>query len=530
MKLRTRLVGGYAAMASIAIVFVLVVMLQIVTVGELLTLQRRVSQLSIAWYEFEGDASSMLIRSGDIELLAGRFRASYERVARELDAFERFVGESHWARGLRPPTADLRTLWTHATAELDLGVAMFDDFLVSDSGRYLMESYDMVSLIRRVSYANRLGTMADRGFVAFERFLDQLLVFYAVGESFERLVDTISERVDLATHGSIRRTLASSIVIGVAALATAVFFGTALVRTTVRRLGAVGSIVSLVAERNRDIHTALHDGSTARRVDLMTTPLQPEDDHGDEISELVATVSDLVESERALASDVASLAAERREAELEALQAQVNPHFLYNTLDTVRWEARRAGAGEVAELVRRMSDFFRLSLSRNSSFVTLARELQHVRAYVELEQMRSDLDFVYREQIDDRTLGLPVLRFVLQPLVENAIHHGIVGMGARGLIRVAARVAGGRLVLEVADNGVGVSADRDRAAADGEEHGSSHGYGLRNIRERIRFTYGDGYGLRLRTPPGGGTEVTVDLPLSAPDSPGSPGQDVGSTK
>lgn len=204
-----------------------------------------------------------------------------------------------------------------------------------------------------------------------------------------------------------------------------------------------------------------------------------------------------------------------RRTELALLQAQINPHFLYNTMDTIIWliEADRPQAA--VEMVSNLSTFFRHSLSRGKDVITLDEEEHHVRSYLQIQQARYKDILDYTIEIDQslRTAELPKL--TLQPLVENALYHGIKLKRGRGCISITGWAAAGDILLEITDDGTGMSPERleelRRAMEDGEER---IGFGLAAVHERLRLMFGLGYGLTLSSCLGEGTTVTVRIPYT----------------
>ena len=199
----------------------------------------------------------------------------------------------------------------------------------------------------------------------------------------------------------------------------------------------------------------------------------------------------------------------RQQAEFKALEGQINPHFLYNTLDTARWMARRSGHAELTTLLDAFSDFFRLSLNAGQEETNLGQELNHVQSYVQIQNIRFKNAVALEVSVAPEFLTLPMLKLILQPLVENAILHGFSPKKpARGTIRIRAYQETDNLILEVADDGVGIEPDRMHSLLDSE----SQGYGLKNIHQRIRLYHGEPFGLSLRAEVGGGTCVIIRLP------------------
>ncbi|CAH1190886.1 hypothetical protein PAECIP111892_00391 [Paenibacillus auburnensis] len=220
-------------------------------------------------------------------------------------------------------------------------------------------------------------------------------------------------------------------------------------------------------------------------------------------------------------------ARQKREAELRSLQAHIKPHFLYNTLDTIHWMARSRGAEDIAEVVQSLSKLFRLGLSKGSDIIPLSDELEHIVSYLKIQHTRYSSKLSYTIESEPQFGELYVLKLLLQPIVENAIYHGIKERRGPGNIRIAVAERGGDLYLTVADDGAGIPAERlaqlrkrleDIGTGSIEaEHpipeSAGSGYGILNVQARIRLTYGEPYGLSIDSEPGGGTLVTVRHPV-----------------
>ncbi|WP_337102612.1 sensor histidine kinase [Paenibacillus sp. YIM B09110] len=203
----------------------------------------------------------------------------------------------------------------------------------------------------------------------------------------------------------------------------------------------------------------------------------------------------------------------KRRSELEVLQSQIHPHFLYNTLNSV---VRLAGTGkneDVITMITSLSRFFRISLSKGARFISVADELEHIRNYLIIQKMRYKNKFEYIIEAEDLVLEYKMLKLVLQPLVENSIYHGIEPSADECLISISARILDGKLCLSIKDNGVGISPDRlSGLLMDTHRNQEGTGIGLRNVHERIRLNYGEEYGLQIESEREEGTIVYIWLP------------------
>lgn len=223
-------------------------------------------------------------------------------------------------------------------------------------------------------------------------------------------------------------------------------------------------------------------------------------------------------------------ARQKREAELRSLQAHIKPHFLYNTLDTIHWMARSKGAEDIAEVVQSLSKLFRLGLSKGSDMIPLSDELEHIVSYLKIQHVRYSSKLTYSIEVEPQLQELYVLKLLLQPMVENAIYHGIKERRGPGHLSIEVVERENELYLTVRDDGAGITPQRlsllkQRLEAVGTQD-SGHmeteaplpdsagsGYGILNVQARIRLTYGKPYGITLESEPGSGTVVTVRHPV-----------------
>lgn len=212
-----------------------------------------------------------------------------------------------------------------------------------------------------------------------------------------------------------------------------------------------------------------------------------------------------------------------QKAELRALQAQITPHFVYNTLETVVWLAEEGRNREVVDITMAFTDFLRIALSHGQDLITVAREEQHVYSYLMIQSVRYGSIMQYEIDIDQSLANCRMLKLMLQPLVENAIYHGIKVQRGRGMIRVTGRRAGEFMVFGVEDNGLGMTAERLVQLQNSlhDPHPDPHtkgGYGLRNVQQRLHLYYGAG--LMIESEYKKGTCVSFRVPCSALEGEG----------
>ncbi len=198
----------------------------------------------------------------------------------------------------------------------------------------------------------------------------------------------------------------------------------------------------------------------------------------------------------------------KRKSDLKVLQAQINPHFLYNTLDSIIWMGEMDKSDEVVKMTSALSRLFRISISKGRELIPLRDELEHVRSYLTIQEMRYKNKFRYLIDIPENLMDSTILKITLQPLVENAIYHGIRNVNYEGLIEIGGSTENHDLVLTVRDNGEGMDADKLAALLNTNQHGT----GIRNVHERIRLYFGPEYGLSYKSNVGKGTLITIRIP------------------
>lgn len=237
-----------------------------------------------------------------------------------------------------------------------------------------------------------------------------------------------------------------------------------------------------------------------------------------EIRHLGQSVQNMAKQIQVLMADIVSEHEKKRKQEFDTLQSQINPHFLYNTLDIIVWMIENEKPDQAVKAVTALARFFRISLSRGKSIITVKDELEHVRNYLMIQHMRFKNRFSYTIEAEDEVLELASLKLMLQPLVENAIYHGMEFMDGDGEIFISAWKEGEDLYLKVSDNGLGMTEEQvDRLFSDTPHTGSSRGSGIgvKNVNERIRLYFGSEYGLSIESEPDEGTVVTIHLPAVA---------------
>lgn len=236
---------------------------------------------------------------------------------------------------------------------------------------------------------------------------------------------------------------------------------------------------------------------------------------GVEAKQLSESLNTMIDKINELLEQVKKEQIRIRKAEFELLQAQINPHFLYNTLDTIIWLAESDEQKQVVHMVESLSDFFRTSLNQGKDIISIKEEIQHVRSYLEIQQMRYQDILEYEINVPEEFYQNTIPKITVQPLVENALYHGIKNKRGKGKITVRGYREGSFFILEVQDNGIGMQPERleqVRNALVHKQFVESKVYGLYNVNERIRLNCGEEYGLRISSTYQEGTTVKIFLP------------------
>ena len=267
----------------------------------------------------------------------------------------------------------------------------------------------------------------------------------------------------------------------------------------------MGGIVRPI-ERLRQVTGAVAHGDFEARAETVGPS---------EIAELSGSVNDMTVHLEAMVSKIKEDESKMRHAELRLLQEQINPHFLYNTLDTIVWLIESDSTDEAVDMVVSLSQFFRLVLSHGAEYISIREEEQHIRSYLKIQQARYHDILDYEINIDPAIYPYKILKLTLQPLVENALYHGIKYKRAMGKITITGSMQERRIVFTVMDNGVGMDAgklERLRREIERPCKDTEGGFGLANVNERIRMYFGDYYGMQIDSVQGQGTTVTVTIP------------------
>ncbi|WP_106765828.1 sensor histidine kinase [Paenibacillus faecalis] len=246
-----------------------------------------------------------------------------------------------------------------------------------------------------------------------------------------------------------------------------------------------------------------------RRVKRGELHLKIQNTSKDEISQLTDHFVDMLERVNLLIQEAYANKIIQKEAELRALQSQINPHFLYNTLSLINFKAIEHDEQEISHVVTSLSKFYRTALNKGDQNISIHDELENIRSYLEIVQMMKDYSFDIHFNIDERVYNYNIINLILQPLVENAIEHGLDKLEERrGELIITALLENNSIQLTVEDNGVGISPEQLDLLLTAQ----TNGYGLKNVNDRIQLKYGDAYGVTIQSTVGSGTVMKVTIP------------------
>ena len=254
-----------------------------------------------------------------------------------------------------------------------------------------------------------------------------------------------------------------------------------------------------------------------RQAESGDLPVRIKGRNNDEIGELGQSFNHMIARIDDLIQMVYVEQKNKRTAEMKSLQEQIKPHFLYNTLDTISWMARDYEADDIVRLVDALTNMFRIGLSHGKDIISVKEEITHVSNYLYIQKIRYKDKLNYQIQVDESLYSIEVPKLILQPLVENAIYHGIKAKRGGGTIYITGEPVERNLLFTVRDDGAGMPQEKvdeiNRRMSERSVLDEQKSFGLFYIRERIQLCYGEGYGVHVESTLGEGTRVTITLPL-----------------
>ena len=343
------------------------------------------------------------------------------------------------------------------------------------------------------TYDSNIKELDDNIYILTELIQDDIQYYiYYQTESMEKVTDTLNTQI--RTFIIICACLIAVLTIGLAM---------AVMQITTGMLRPI-QVLAQAAGR-------ISEGDLDARADV---------DSRDEIAVLADRFNDMAGNIQTLVVKVREDEQKMRKADLRLLQEQINPHFLYNTLDNIVWLIEGNEPDEAVEMVVTLSEFFRLVLSKGKEFITIRQEEQHISSYLQIQEKRYHDILDYHIYIDPEIYEYQIPKLTLQPLVENALYHGIKYKRSRGMIEITGTKEGENLYLTVADDGVGMDEDElkklekeiSRPCKETES-----GFGLANVNERIRMYFGAEFGMKIWSEKGSGTRITIEIPAITDD-------------
>ena len=309
------------------------------------------------------------------------------------------------------------------------------------------------------------------------------------------------EQLKIQLNQEVEHVIIVSILLGGCIVVAVILIASAILNSITKPIQELCRITSQIAE-----------GNFSDRAGMQTE---------DELEVLSDSVNDMSENLEIMVNQIKEDERKMRYAELRLLQEQINPHFLYNTLDTIVWLIEGNDSDKAVDIVVALSEFFRLVLSKGKEYISIQEEETHIRGYLEIQQVRYRDILDYEIAIDPELYAYRILKLTLQPLVENSLYHGIKYKRAKGKIWVTGMMQRGtspkedKILLSVQDNGAGMEAEevmRLQAEIQKPCKETEKGFGLSNVNERIRMNFGMEYGMSIESEKGCGTKVSILIP------------------
>lgn len=305
-------------------------------------------------------------------------------------------------------------------------------------------------------------------------------------------VFSIDERLDAVKYINFY-TMVITIITIIAAIFVAIIFTSSIAKP----ISKLRSLMKKTEEGNFDVHF--------------------NSKYSDEIGELGDSFNNMIEEIKKLIELVQIEENNKRKAEIRVLQAQIKPHFLYNTLDTIMWMAQEHNAEDIIELVNALTNLLRIGLNKGKELINISDEIKHVESYLIIQKVRYEDKFDYEINYDEQVLKYKVIKLVLQPLVENAIYHGIKEKRGKGKIIINIKLIDDKICLNIYDNGKGILPNKlkqiNNMLTAEREKKPTIGYGMFNVNERIRLSFGNKYGLIYKSTYDESTMVEVWHPI-----------------
>lgn len=385
--------------------------------------------------------------------------------------------------GLRDAFTRLMAITTDGESRAWLQILMRNVDTLQDRVDDIKENLDAEQ-----SYDLNIEMLDNNIYIMTELVQDDIQYYiYYQTKSIEHLTQQLNERVETFTIFCI------------------ILLALILLLVIVLTVMIVTGIIKPIQELS-EVTQRVSQGDFTARADVETE---------DEVEVLADSINIMTESIEGFVRKIKEDEGKMRRADLRLLQEQINPHFLYNTLDTIVWLIEGNDSDKAVNMVVSLSEFFRLVLSKGKEYITIQEEELHIKSYLEIQQVRYRDILEYEIDIDPELYRYKILKLTLQPLVENSLYHGIKYKRAKGIISVTGKMEEGRIRLRVEDNGAGMEPE-ELANLQAEImkpcKDTGKGFGLANVNERIRMNFGAEYGMTICSEVGKGTIVDVRIP------------------
>ena len=342
------------------------------------------------------------------------------------------------------------------------------------------------------TYDSNIKELDDNIYILTELIQDDIQYYiYYQTESMEKVTDTLNTQI---------RTF---IIICACLIA-------------VLTIGLVMAVMQITTGMLRPIQVLAQAAGRISKGDL---DARADVDSRDEIAVLADRFNDMAGNIQTLVVKVREDEQKMRKADLRLLQEQINPHFLYNTLDAIAWMCEAGRNEDAVEMVNALARLFRISISRGHELIPIEKELQHAEAYLQIQKYRYKNQFTYHFTVDEDCVHCLCNKITLQPIIENAIVHGLDLMVDDGHIEITVRPDGDDILLIVSDDGIGMEPEQVAALLQNEPSDRT-GIGIKNVNDRLRIYFGPGYGLSIESAPYAGTTVTIRTPRVPEDREG----------
>lgn len=338
------------------------------------------------------------------------------------------------------------------------------------------------------SYDTNIEMLESDIYILTELIQDDIQYYiYYETTSMEYLTQQLNQRVHSFTVICVATIILLSILV--------VLVVVAIVRNIIKPIDELAEVTEEIAEGNFSV-----------RANINTD---------DEIAVLADSVNDMSRSLEEMVEKIKADERKMRRADLRLLQEQINPHFLYNTLDTIVWLIEGNSSDKAVNMVMSLSEFFRLVLSKGKEYITIQEEEFHIRSYLEIQQVRYHDILDYEIRIPEELYPYKIIKLTLQPLIENSLYHGIKYKRAKGKITISGNLENGLIHFRVEDNGVGMKPEElEKLQREIQKpcKETEKGFGLANVNERIRMNYGSRFGMTIDSVEGKGTCVEIVIP------------------